>query len=140
MQMIGAQRSADGGDHVPPARFPDDRAARTGHVTDRLEVELHPQLLGGEQQLLQDVSRVGQPDQQAQRQLALHDHLLDVVQRRALLGQDAGQRRRDSRAVASGHGDQHPVVGVGQNVGSLVARPGAATSTHRITVRPTAYR
>jgi hypothetical protein len=35
--------------------------------------------------------RAGQVDQQAQGELALHHHLLDVRQRRALLGQDAGE-------------------------------------------------
>ena len=69
-----------------------------------------PELLGREQQLLEHVARLGDADQQAQRQLPLDDDLLDVVQRRPLLRQDAGQGRGDAGAVGTGHGDEDAIV------------------------------
>ena len=107
VQVRRAQRRADRGDDVaPPLGF---GRRRRGVGGDRLEVELHLQLLGGEQQLLEHVARLGDADQQAERELPLHHHLLDVVQGRALLRQDAGQRGGDAGAIGAGDGDEDAV-------------------------------
>ena len=86
VQVRRAQRRPDGGDDVaaPVAGVGAARAVAVGG-RDRLEVQLHAQLLGREQQLLEHVARLRDADQQAQRELSLHHHLLDVVQRGALL-------------------------------------------------------
>ena len=55
------------------------------------------------------VARLGDADQQAQRELPLDHHLLDVVQGRALLRQDAGQRGGDAGAIGAGDGDEDAV-------------------------------
>ena len=106
VQVPRAERGPDRGDHVAPPGRPRPRphAPDRRLALDRLEVELHLQLLGGEEQLLQHVAGVRQTHQQAQRELPLHHDLLDVVQDRALLGEDPGQRGGDAGAVRPGHG------------------------------------
>ena len=89
---------ADGGDDVALRQAAGAPARRAASARHRLEVQLHAQLLGGEQQLLEHVAGARQVDQQAQGELPLHHHLLDVGQDGALLGQDAGQRGGHARA------------------------------------------
>jgi len=71
-----------------------------------LEVEVHAELARREQELLEEIAVAGDADQQAQRELSLHDDLLDVVEDGVLLGEDAGEGGRDARAVGPGHGDE----------------------------------
>src|SRR4029453_18600020 len=68
---------------------------------------------------LEHVARLGDVHQQTERELSLHDHLLDVVQRRTLLRQDPGQRRRHAGAVGARDGDEDTVGGV-QSGGSIM--------------------
>ena len=68
----------DGGDDVALGPGRGLAVAPRRSPRHRLEVQLHAQLLGGEQQLLEHVARARQIDQQAQGQLPLHHHLLDV--------------------------------------------------------------
>jgi peptide-methionine (R)-S-oxide reductase len=119
-QVRRAQGRPDGGDDVA-ARFVQRRGGPRVAGRHRLEVQVHAQLLRREQQLLQHVARLGHVHQQAQRQLPLHDDLLDVVQRRALLRQDPGQRRRDAGAVGPRDGDEDTVGGHG---GGSISCPG----------------
>ena len=107
VQVGRAQRGADGRDDVAPALAACRRLRLV--AAHGLEVQLHLELLGGEQQLLEDVARLGDADQQAQRQLPLDDDLLDVVQGCPLLRQDAGQGCGDPGAIGAGDCDKNAV-------------------------------
>ena len=120
MKVGRAQRRADGGDDVAPALRPGWHGGFGGGAGNGFEIQLHAELLGREQELLEHVARLGNSDQEAQRELSLHDHLLDVLQRRPLLRQDAGQGGRDAGAIRAGDGDENAVSGY-QTATSLAA-------------------
>jgi hypothetical protein len=126
VQVGGAQRRANRGDDVAaPLRRAGPGFARR----DRLEVELHAQLLGREQELLEHVPGLGDAHQQTERQLALDDDLLDVVQGRPLLGQDAGQGGGDPGAVGTSDGYEDAIIStVGHGAGESTSRPAACAA------------
>jgi hypothetical protein len=131
VDVPGAQAGRDGGDDVAPA----GRAAvvpALGGVgpAHRLEVQAHAQLLGRKQQLLQHVAGGRQVDQQAQRQLPLHDHLLDVCQGGAAIDQDGAQGGGHAGAVGAGDGDQNAIARGGLGLGRAHGR-----SVYRLPVR-----
>ncbi len=136
VQLARAQGAPHSGDDMAA-----EGRSSGGRRIHRLEVQRHAQLLGREEQLLEDAARLGQAHQQAQGELALHHHLLDVEQLRAHLGEDAGQARGDAGLVLPGDGDEDGVLGalaVAHGGADLPARPARRErSSHRsVTAAP----
>jgi hypothetical protein len=86
-------------------RLPEHRhsvAALDGHVeTHAADGELH---LGAELRAARDLGRTR--NEHAQCQSPADDHLFDVEEIDAVLGQNFEEGRRDTRLIAAGHSDQ----------------------------------
>jgi len=120
VNVAGAKCARDGGDDVTRSLDASCLSCRIHGRDHGFEIQIHVQLLGGEQELLENVARSRQAHQQAQGELPLHDDLLDVVKGRALFRQNPGEGGGDAGAIRPRHGHQDAIdVALGCHPSSL---------------------